>query len=134
MTELKPILPGELPAAHALIENLHGQLQQAHWQIDQLKQKLFAPSSDALQEPVLSPEQNLLSLFSAPAEAPATQDVVQPEHQEPIKRAARHPQPRIVETVVRRLEPTEKICPHCGKDKCEIGCAKSERFEYIPPK
>ncbi len=134
MTERKPILPGELPAAHALIENLHGQLQQAHWQIDQLKQKLFAPSSDALQEPVLSPEQNLLSLFSAPAEAPATQDVVQPEHQEPIKRAARHPQPRIVETVVRRLEPTEKICPHCGKDKCEIGCEKSERFEYIPAK
>lgn len=130
----KPILPGELPAAHALIENLHGQLQQAHWQIDQLKQKLFGPSSDALQEPALSPEQNLLSLFPAPAEPPATQDVVQPENHEPVKRPARHPQPRIVETVVQRLEPTEKVCPYCGKDKCEIGCEQSERFEYIPAK
>ena len=33
-----------------------------------------------------------------------------------------------------RLEPQEKFCPHCGKAKCEIGCEKSERFEYIPAK
>ena len=54
----KPILPDELPAAHAVIEDLHGQLQQAHWQIQQLKQELFGPSSDKLQEPAFSPEQN----------------------------------------------------------------------------
>ena len=26
------------------------------------------------------------------------------------------------------------MCPHCGKTKCEIGCEKSERFEYVPAK
>jgi transposase len=32
------------------------------------------------------------------------------------------------------LEPEEKVCPHCGKAKCEIGCEKSGRFDYIPAK
>ena len=40
----------------------------------------------------------------------------------------------MLETVTERLEPQEKFCPHCGKAKCEIGCEKSERFEYIPAK
>jgi transposase len=26
------------------------------------------------------------------------------------------------------------VCPHCGQEKCEIGCEKSERFEYVPAK
>jgi len=136
MTDSKPklILPDELPAAHAVIEDLHGQLQQAHWQINQLKQELFGPSSDKVQEPALSPEQNLLSLFPAPAEPPATEDVIRSETSEPVKCPARNPQPRIAETVIKRMEPSEKVCPHCGKDKCEIGCEKSERFEYIPAK
>jgi transposase len=137
MAVTKPTLPDQLPAAHALIENLHGQLQQAHWQIDQLKRQLFGPSADALAQPEpLAPEQNLLSLFPEPSAPPATEDVVLPEarEKEAPKRPARHPQPRIVETVIQRLEPEEKVCPHCGKDKCEIGCEKSERFDYIPAK
>ena len=40
----------------------------------------------------------------------------------------------VLETVTQRIEPEEKLCPHCGKAKCEIGCEKSERFEYIPAK
>jgi transposase len=36
--------------------------------------------------------------------------------------------------VTERIEPKEKVCSHCGKDKCEIGQEKSERFEYIPAK
>lgn len=134
MTGSKPILPGELPAAHAVIEELHGKLRQAQWQIDQLKQKLFGPSSDKLQQPVLSPEQNLLSLFPESAEPPATEGVIAAESSQRAKRPARHPQPQITETVNKRLEPAEKICPHCGKQKCEIGCEKSERFEYVPAK
>jgi transposase len=39
-----------------------------------------------------------------------------------------------LETLRERIEPVEKVCPHCGKAKCEIGCEKSERFEYIPAK
>jgi transposase len=40
----------------------------------------------------------------------------------------------VLETVTERMEPAETVCPHCGKTKCEIGCEKSERFEYVPAK
>ena len=43
----------------------------------------------------------------------------------------RQPAARVLETVTERLEPAEKLCPHCGKAKSEIGCEKSERFEYV---
>jgi transposase len=39
---------------------------------------------------------------------------------------------KVLATVTERLEPAEKVCPHCGQTKCEIGCEKTERFEYIP--
>jgi transposase len=40
----------------------------------------------------------------------------------------------VLETVTERIEPAEPVCAHCGKTKCEIGCEKSERFEYVPAK
>ena len=49
-------------------------------------------------------------------------------------RVRRQPAAKVLETVTERIEPEEKVCPHCGKSKCEIGCEKSERFEYIPAK
>jgi transposase len=49
-------------------------------------------------------------------------------------RPRRQPAIQAVETVTERIEPEEKVCPHCGKNKCEIGCEKSERYEYIPAK
>jgi transposase len=49
-------------------------------------------------------------------------------------RERRQPAAKVLETVSERMEPEEKVCPQCGKTKCEIGCEKSERFEYVPAK
>ena len=124
-------LPETLPAAHAMI-------QQLQWRVSQLEKQLFGPTSDrALSTETLSKEQILLSLFPPPAQPPATAEVAveglpgSPEQVRP-RQPARTPTARVLETVSQRIEPEEKLCPHCGKAKCEIGCEKSERFEYIP--
>lgn len=129
-------LPPTLVEAHALIEQLQ-------WRVGQLEKQLFGPTSDRAPstEENLSKEQILMSLFPPPAEPPATSEVAvegdgtQPEKEKaPRRRQMRTPAARELETVTERLEPAEKVCPHCGKDKCEIGCERSERFEYIPAK
>jgi transposase len=122
-------LPQTLEQAHALIEQLQ-------WRVSQLEKQLFGPTSDrAVSTENLSKEQIILSLFPAPAEPPATTEVAvaglppTPEQVNP-RRPVRTPAARVLETVTQRIEPEEKLCPHCGK--CEIGCEKSERFEYVP--
>lgn len=120
-------LPATLPDAHALI-------QQLFWRVRQLEQELFGSSSERQTPETLSKEQILLSLFPAAAPA-ATQAVLLPPVAERTPpRERRQPAANVLETVTERLEPAEKVCPHCGKEKCEIGCEKSERFEYIPAK
>lgn len=134
-TKTFPALPETLPAAHNTIVALRSQLQQAQWQIDQLKHSLYGPSSERVATSELSKEQILLSLFPAPLDPPATDNVVLPETAGPasvVSRKSRQPEIRQIETLTERLEPEEKICPHCGKAKCEIGCEKTERFEYVP--
>lgn len=128
-------LPGTLPAAHDTILALRFELQQARWQIDQLKRTLYGTSSERVADSELSKEQIILSLFPPPSEPPATENVALPEptaKEAPAPRKPRQPEIRQVQTVTERIEPTETNCPHCGKAKCEIGCEKSERFEYVP--
>ena len=127
-------LPQSLPEAHALI-------QQLQWQIDQLKKQLFGPSSDRANPPEsYITEQPLLPVFPPPTEPPATQDVVMPAAEEQTQwtpapaRPRRRPEIKELETETQRIEPAEKVCEHCGKEKCEIGCEKSEQLEYIPAK
>lgn len=129
-------LPPTLEEAHALIEQLQ-------WRVGQLEKQLYGPTSDrapSTQEN-LSKEQILMSLFPPPAEAPAASQVAIDEDLPPTeketagrRRQMRTPAARQLELVTERLEPEEKVCPHCGKDKCEIGCEKSQRFEYVPAK
>lgn len=112
-------------------------IQQLQWRVGQLEKELYGPSSERASESPLSKEQILLSLFPAPEAPPATQEVLVPADpppgQEP-RRKRRQPALKVLETVTTRLEPADKVCPHCGQTKCEIGCEKSERFEYIPAK
>jgi transposase len=130
---LPPALPQTLPEAHELI-------QQLRWHVAQLQKQLYGPSAEAGPAPEpLSKEQILLSLFPAPAEPAATAEVAVPEppsatETEPTPRRRRHPAARVLETLTQRLEPQEKICPHCQKPKCEIDCLVTERFEYVPAK
>ena len=129
-------LPQSLPEAHALIEQLQ-------WRVGQLEKQLFGPTADRAPatEAPLSKEQILMALFPPPAEPSAASQVAVDDapapgaaEKSPRQRQMRTPAARALETVTERLEPAEKVCPHCGRDKCEIGCEKSERFEYIPAK
>jgi transposase len=133
------VLPETLPAAHALLQDLHLQLQQRCWELDQLKKQIFGSSADRASLPeAYSKEQILMDLFPAPGQPPATQGVVesQPETSSKSESKGKPKTPLIVpqaiQTVTQRIEPEEKICPHCGIEKCEIGCERSERFDYIP--
>src|SRR5881409_2602714 len=110
-------------------------VEQARGIVTNLFKQLYGPSSERRgQESTLSKEQVLLSLFPPPAEAPATKEVVVPPSEASEPRPRRQFAIKIVETVTERLEPEEKVYPHCGKEKCEIVCEKSELFEYIPAK
>src|SRR5258707_356758 len=118
--------------ARGVVTSLFHDLQQARWRVEQLEKQLFGPSSERKALENLSKEQVLLSLFPAAAQ-PATQDVVLPASSEATeKRARRQPAAKVLETVTERIEPKEKVCPHCGQEKCEISHEKSERFEYVP--
>lgn len=120
-------MPASLPEAHALIEQLQ-------WRVSQLEQELYGPSSERQAAAPLSKEQILLSLFP-PVQAPATQEVLVPVTTgKSAPRERRQPAAQVLETVTERIEPVEKVCAHCGKLKCEIGCERSERFEYVPAK
>ena len=123
-----------LEQARGVVGSLFNQLQQARWRVEQLERQLYGPSSERqAQEGHLSKEQILLSLFPAPAEPPATQEVLVPAHEDKAQaRPRRQPALQKLETVTERIEPQEKVCPHCGKEKCEIGCERSERYEYVP--
>lgn len=125
---------GSLDQAREVITSLFNDLQQARWRVAQLEKQLFGPSSERQPEQNLSKEQILLSLFAAAAQPAATQPVLMLETQEKECRPRRQPAVKVLETVTERLEPEEKVCPHCGKEKCEIGCEKSERYEYVPAK
>lgn len=121
--------------ARSVLTELFNKLQQAQWRVAQLEKQLYGSSSERkAQESNLSKEQVLLSLFPGPAQAPATQEVVVPATEDKEPRPRRQFAIKAVETVTQRLEPEEKVCPHCGQEKCEIGCEKSERYEYIPAK
>jgi transposase len=119
-------LPATLPEAHAVIEQLH-------WRVAQLEKELYGPSSERQTGEGLSKEQILLSLFPA-AQAPATSEVLIPAAEKSEPRPRRQPAAQVLETVTERIEPVEKVCAHCGKTKGEIGCERSERFEYVPAK
>lgn len=125
-----------LEQARDIIEGLETRLQQAQWRVRQLEKALYGSSSERAPETQsISKEQILLELFPAPSVPPATEGVlVEEAERKSPKRVRRQPVIGNVETQTERIEPAEKVCPHCGKDKCEIGCERSERFEYIPAK
>ena len=121
--------------ARGVVLDLVNQLQQARWRVAQLEKQLYGPSSERqAQESHYSKEQVLLSLFPAPAEAAATQEVLVAPTQAAEPRPRRQFALKALETVTQRLEPEEKVCPQCGQQKCEIGCEKTERYEYVPAK
>jgi transposase len=124
-----------LDQARTIIAEQFQTIQQLNWQVSQLKRELFGASSERQAEGKLSKEQILLSLFPAPEQPAATEEVLVASAPEPsLERSRRQPAAKVLETLTERLEPQEKVCPHCGKQKCEIGQERSERYEYVPAK
>lgn len=124
-----------LDQARTIISDQFHTIQQLNWQVTQLKKQLFGNSSERQVESTLSQEQVLLSFFPEPAQPAATQQVLLlPREERTDVRPRRQPAAKVLETVTERIEPAEKVCPHCGKEKCEIGQEKSERYEYVPAK
>ena len=64
--------------ARGVVTALGHQLQQALWRVAQLEKQLYGPASERRVEEHLSNEQVLLSLFPAPAEPAAVQQVLVP--------------------------------------------------------
>jgi len=136
MIKTTPTLPEitSLEQARVVVTSLFDQLQQALWRVAQLEKQLYGPSSERQLEERCSKEQLLMALFPEPVPPPATQQVLVPAEEKKPHRPRRAPVAKVLETVSERIEPEEKVCPHCGQEKCEIGCIKSERYEYIPAK
>jgi hypothetical protein len=108
-------LPATLEAAHQIIEQLQ-------WRVQQLEKELYGPSSERQAQGRLSKEQILLSLFPSVEPAATQQVLVRLDAKSSEPRARRQPAAKVLETVTERIEPEEKVCPPCGKTKCEIGC------------
>ena len=136
MMKTAPTLPEmtSLEQARGVVASLFEQLQQALWRVAQLEKQLYGPSSERQTDERYSKEQLLMELFPEPSPPPATEEVLVPAEAKPRRRSRRRSVVKVLETVTERIEPDEKVCPHCGKTKCEIGCVKSERYEYIPAK
>jgi len=128
-----PALPEitSIEQARDVVKNLFNELQEALWRVNQLEKKLYGSSSE--KQSTFSKEQILLSLFPEP-ETPVVKEIIVDTSVPQPPRPRRHPEAKTLETVTERIEPEEKICPVCGKEKIEIGCEKSERFEYVPAK
>jgi transposase len=123
-----------LDEAHGVVTEQFQTIQQLRWRVAQLEKQLYGTSSERQTGSALSKEQILLGLFP-PAALPASAEVVVPATETKAEpRVRRQPMAQVLEVVTQRLEPAEKVCPHCGQAKCEIGCEKSERYEYVPAK
>lgn len=110
---------------------LEAEIKRAHLEIKKLKDQLFGRSSEKIR-----PEDNQLLLLEQ--SLPEVTTPVVEEQAEPAepkkKRLPRHPLPEEIETVIVRIEPEEKLCPHCGREKCCIGEEKTEELDFIPAK
>jgi len=121
-----------LEQARGLLSDLSQLNQQLLWRVSQLEQALYGFTSERQTNGTYSKEQILLSLFGV--SQPASTEHVVVEEKTVARPAKKVLAVREIETVTDRLEPAEKVCSHCGKAKCEIGCEVSERYEYIPAK
>jgi len=125
---------GSLDQARLVIAEQFQTIQQLHWQVNHFKKMLFGPSSERHTQSELSKEQILLTLFGEAPPAATAEVVLPPEPPKTTPRVRRQPAAKVLETVTQRLEPEEKVCTHCGQQKCEIGQEQSERYEYVPAK
>jgi transposase len=129
----------------AMNEGLAAQLREALLQVAELQRELFGSKADQLtpeQEALLAQVQGDLA-EPAQREAPASQDVLEPEEEEAEdasdktqkKRGGRHPLPEHLEHQTVVLEPANlPLCSRCGEPLERIGEECTEELDYVPAK
>jgi transposase len=120
---------------------LQGQLAEARAYIAELKQQLFGPKADKL---TAEQEEQLQQLAAEAQEqaqrpVPVSQQVLEPEgpraDQEQSQRRGRRQTPPVQLEVRRQvLEPADKTCPHCQRDRPMIGQETTTEYNYEPAK
>lgn len=134
--------PASLEEAVALLGELSVERQQwnsekrhLELRIQSLEKQLFGSRSEKL--PL---EDNQLALIGTVFENPtpaASVDVVVPEEpatKPELRKPVRRPLPEHLEVVEERLEPADKTCSHCGRERCLVREECSERLDLIPAK
>lgn len=125
--------PDELLAQNTVLkrenQELKTELELAELQIRDLKKRLYGRKSE--RRVGEDAEQSELGI-----EVPEVLTPQEPR-QEPAKtvarpRTPRHPLPEKLERIESKLEPKEKTCPVCGRDRCVIGEEVTEELELIP--
>jgi len=115
-------------------------LAEARAYIAELKAQLFGPKADKL-----TPEQEeQLRQLTEDAQAqaqrppPLSQDVLEAESLAkdlaPPKRPRRQPPPVALEVHRQVLEPADKHCPHCQRERPRIGEETTTEYDYQPAK
>jgi len=117
-----------------VIAGLKTELRLKSLKLQKALQELYGSSSEKL--PLDDKQLSLLvdCLGDRPV---AAQEVIEEIHapgQPKTKRASRQPLPEDIETIEVRIEPEEKVCPHCCKEKREMGCEVTEELDFIPAK
>jgi transposase len=120
---------------------LQGQLAEAQAYIAELKQQLFGPKADKL---TAEQEEQLAQLAAEAQEqaqrpAPVSQEVL--EAAEPLadkeksqRRARRQAPPVQLEVRRQVLEPADKTCAHCQRDRPALGQEITTEYNYEPAK
>lgn len=114
---------------------LREELRLTKLQLAEALRRLFGPKSEKI--PVDPRQLELLGDSITALEPAAAQTAVVEDEEEltrPRRRASTTPQPtpQIHEVIVTRLEPEEKICPQCGREKCVLGEDCTDKLDIIP--
>ncbi len=101
------------------------------FRIPALEKQLYGSRSEKI-----SVDENQLELSSTvfvQVEPPVTADVVVPPDLKKVdrKKPVRRAWPENIQVVEERLEPADKTCHRCGKDRCLIREEASERLDLI---
>ena len=120
---------------------LQDQLAEARAYIAELKQQLFGPKADKLTPEQEEQLQQLTgeAMEQAQRPPPLSQEVLEPEapaqEKEKSKRRDRRPSPPVQLEVRRRvLEPDDKACAHCHRDRPALGQETTTEYNYEPAK
>lgn len=117
-----------------IIAGLKIELRLEKLKLQKALRELYGSSSEKL--PLDDKQLSLLAdaLGDKPAVVQEVIEEVDAQNQPRNKRTSRQPLPEDIETIEVRIEPEEKVCPHCGKEKCQIGCEVTEELDFIPAK